>query len=452
MVNSSHKYGLEKHFNYSDLSSCNHCFKQYLDYTDLPAGSKWIFKIKYKASGEVERYKARLVAKGFSQKGGGLDYEEIFSPVVKMTIVRCLISLVVCNGWSLFQHDVNNAFLYGDLAEDVHTSLPLGLSSKNENKVCKLNKSLYGLKQAPRQCNAKLSQALIKNGFKQSKYDFSLYTMSSNNVFVALLVYIDYIVITGNNVNEIEKFKSFLSRKFQIKDLGFLKYFLDIEVLENKSGVCMTQRKYCLELLHEYGLLAAKLVYSPLHANIMLNHKESESDKCVTNVTGYQKLVGKLIYLTHTRPNISYVVHCLSQFMLCPLKSHMSLPLRVLRYLKGSRGITRKSISGYCVFCRNSLVSWKSKKQSTLSRSSAEAEYRCMTSATCEMLIQCFMKKTKHFEIDVHLVREKVASGVIETVKISSHNQISDIFTKGLDIAQHKKLCKELLLVDMFQL
>ncbi|GKB28249.1 ribonuclease H-like domain-containing protein [Tanacetum coccineum] len=359
-------------------------------------GSKWIFKIKYKAFGKVEGYKARLVAKGFSHKEG-LDCKDTFSLVVKMTNVKF---------------------------EDVYMYLPLGL---------------------------------VKNGFKQRKYDYSLYTKSSDNVFIALLVYVDDIVITENNVNEIEKLESFLSSK-----------------------------KYCLELLHEYGLLAVMRVSSPIPANIVLNHKETESDKCVTNVTGYQKLIGKLIYLTYTRLDISYDVHRLSQYMHCPLKSHMSLALRVLRYLKGSRGIGLQinKLGGF------SLKVYSDSKRAkcpvtrkSVSRSSAEAEYRCMASANCELIwilnilnelkvfnllpvnLFCdgssaikiatnpvFYEKTKHFELDIHLVKEKVASGVIETVKVSLQDLIVDIFTKGLDITQHKKLCKDLLLVDMFQL
>ncbi|GKE70477.1 ribonuclease H-like domain-containing protein, partial [Tanacetum coccineum] len=182
-------------------------------------------------------YKARLV----NQKEG-IDYEETFSPVVKMGIVRCLISLAVQNGWCLFQLDVNNAFLYGNLDEDVYMLPP---------------------------------PALIKTGFKQSGHDHSLYTKESDGVFVTLLVYVDDIVLTGNNVNEINNVKKFLSSKFKIKDLGELKYFLGIEVLKtDKGGLCLSQRKYCLELLHDFGLLACNPVSTPLPENITLAHKE----------------------------------------------------------------------------------------------------------------------------------------------------------------------------------
>ncbi|GJU43423.1 putative RNA-directed DNA polymerase [Tanacetum coccineum] len=357
--------------------------------TDLPKGRrpigyKWIFKINYKSNREIERYKARLVAK-----------------------------------------DVNNAFLYGELEEDVYMKIPEGYASKsNENKVCKFKKSLYGLKQAPRKWNEKLVGVLSECGFTQSQNDHSLFVKSSNNVFIALLVYVDDIIISRNDLNEIDMFKTFLSSKFQIKDLGKLKYFLGIEVIDCDNAIFLSQRKYCIELLHEFGMLGCKPTSVPMEPNTVLNFKVNDDDPTLDNITGYQKLVGKLIYLTHTRPDIAYFVHCLSQHMHAPLKSHLQAALNVLRYLKGSpcKGLrydhssisstdemvayadsdwakcpkTRKSIFGYCVFLNGCLISWKSKKQATLSKSSTEAEYRSIASASCEIIwIQNFLKDLK---------------------------------------------------------
>ncbi|GKA19291.1 ribonuclease H-like domain-containing protein [Tanacetum coccineum] len=275
--------------------------------------------------------------------------------------------------------DVNNAFLYEDLTEDVYMIPPPSFFDKNEKRVCKLVKSLYGLKQAPRQWNKKLVETLTEAGFLQR-----------------------------NNNDEISKFKIFLNQKFKIKDLGELKFFLGIEVLKIKNGLCLNQRKYCIELLHEYGLLACKPVATPMPENGILPHKETENDKLLKNITSYQKIVGKLIYLCNT---IAYSVHCLSQHMHSPLQSHFEAALRVLRYLKTARGagiiytkssissistyadydwakckMTRRTVSGYCVFVCGGLVSWKSKKQATLSRSSAEAEYKSMAFAVCEVM------------------------------------------------------------------
>ncbi|XP_071728755.1 uncharacterized mitochondrial protein AtMg00810-like [Rutidosis leptorrhynchoides] len=353
--------------------------------TDLPPnrkpiGCKWIYRIKYKSNGEIERYKARLVAKGFSQTEG-VDYDETFSPVVKMVTVRCVLTLAVNNGWLLHQLDINNAFLYGDLDEE-----------------------------APRKWNEKLSNCLSENGFVQSKSDTSMYIKTKDDIFVVLLVYVDDIVLTGNNIKEIKSVKAFLSSKFMIKDLGLLKYFLGIEVTNTDEGLNLSQRKYCLELINEFGLLAAKPVNTPIDVNV--SSYKGENEDIIKNMSVYQKLVGKLIYMTVTRPDISYVVHVLSQFMHAPAVSHLKIAFRVLKYLKGCPGkgisinkgmknfditafvdsdwgknlLARKSIIGFCIFLGDSLISWKIKRQPIVSRSSAEAEYRAMGAATCELI------------------------------------------------------------------
>ncbi|GKC77016.1 ribonuclease H-like domain-containing protein [Tanacetum coccineum] len=175
-----------------------------------------------------------------------------------MVTVRCLLNIAISMSWHVFQLDVNNAFLYGDLEEVVYIKPPKGYFP-SDNKVCRLKKSLFGLKQAHRQWNAKLTSTLIENGFSQSKSDYSLYTKSDKGVFLAFLVYVDDIIITGNSVFEIEKFKVFPKSKFMIKDLGKLKYFFRIEVIDTDKGICLNQRKYVLDLLSEYDILKAVL-------------------------------------------------------------------------------------------------------------------------------------------------------------------------------------------------
>nr|GEW87360.1 ribonuclease H-like domain-containing protein [Tanacetum cinerariifolium] len=370
---------------------------------------------------------------------------------------------------------------YGIEKHDVYMDLPSGYYDLSETKVCKLVKSLYGLKQAPRQWNEKLTSMLNENGFVQSINDYSLFVKNDNGVILVLLVYVDDIVVAGNNIEEISKFKKFLASKFHIKDLGSLKYFLGIEVLENKHGLCLSQRKYCLELLRKYGLLVCKPAATPMQQNVSLSHEESENDKRLINITAYQKLVGKLIYLSITRPDISYVVHCLSQHMHAPLKSHFSAGLRVLRYLKQSPGLGVQVCHGNKLsLFAYSDADWA--KCLLTRKSVSESEYRCLASSTCEVLwivnllkdlgvegmllvlLYCdstsaiqtatnpvFLEKTKHFEIDVHLIRKKVASCAISTVKIDSAKNIADVFTKGLSITKHKQFCLQLNLVNMFE-
>ncbi|GKD14502.1 ribonuclease H-like domain-containing protein, partial [Tanacetum coccineum] len=175
----------------------------------------------------------------------------------------------------------------------------------------------------PRQWNAKLATTLIENGFSQSKSDYYLYTKSDKGVFLTLLVCVDDIIITGNSVSEIEKFKVYLKSKFMIKDLGKLKYFLGIEVVDTEKGICLNQRKYGLDLLSEYGMLACKPANTPSISKLVVSNEATKKDPVLENVTDYQMLMGKLIYLTNTRPAISYDVHCLRQFMHSPLTSHL---------------------------------------------------------------------------------------------------------------------------------
>ena len=203
-----------------------------------PIGCRWVYKVKLKSDGTIERYKARLVAKGYNQIEG-LDYTETFAPVAKLVTVRVLLSVAAIQGWHLHQLDVNNAFLHGDLDEAVYMALPPGFGRKGETRVCKLNKSLYGLKQASRQWYLKLSSALKAAGFQQSKADYSLFVRSHKGSFTAILVYVDDVILAGNNLQYIEETKQFLAKQFKLKDLGQLKYFLGIEVARSSTDISL---------------------------------------------------------------------------------------------------------------------------------------------------------------------------------------------------------------------
>ncbi|RVW15472.1 Retrovirus-related Pol polyprotein from transposon RE1 [Vitis vinifera] len=298
-----------------------------------PIGCRWIYKIKRHSDGTIERFKARLVAKGYTQLEG-IDYHDTFSPTAKMITVRCLLALAAAQNWSLHQLDVNNAFLHGDLHEEIYMSPPPCLRRQGENLVCHLHKSLYGLKQASRQWFAKFSTAIQAAGFVQSKADYSLFTCRKGKSFTALLIYVDDILITGNDVNAIVALKQFLHGHFRIKDLGDLKYFLGIEVSRSKKDISIPQRKYTLEILKDGGFLGAKPVNFPMEQNTKL----SDSGELLKDPSQYRRLVGRLIYLTITRPDITYSVHVLSRFMHAPRRPHMEAALRVLRYLKNSPG------------------------------------------------------------------------------------------------------------------
>ncbi|CAM8886341.1 unnamed protein product [Rhodiola kirilowii] len=509
--------------------------------TELPPNQpltdcKWIFRIKLKSDGTIERYNARLVAKGFTQIEG-IDYNENFAPVAKITTVRCLLVVAVIRSWPIFQLDVDNAFLHGSLDEYVYMKLPPGYftSEREEGKVCKLTKSLYGLKQTPRQWFAKFTEALLEFGFQQSMIDYSLFTLHKGTYFIILLVYVDDVLLTGTSLVLIENIKAFihdklkikdleilkyflelevarnsigtslilidnikafLHDKFKIKDLAILKYFLGLEVARNSTGLFLHQRKYVMDLITDHDMLDCKQDKTslPIKHQLSLSAAPAIEDPMV-----YRKLVGKLIYLTITRPDLAHSVHILSQYMSTLNADHLKAANRLLRYIKGAPAHgpffsassplvitsfcdadwaacpkTRRSTIGFCICIGNSLVCWKTKKQAIVSCSSAESEYRAMT-ATCfeilwltrllsdikatvplPILLDCdnqaalhiaknhvFHERTEHIEIQCHFVRHHVGNKVLLPVYIPTNDQPSDLFTKQLPADQlHRLLSK----------
>jgi hypothetical protein len=450
-------------------------------------GCKWVYRIKYKA---------RLVVLGNHQVEG-INYTETFAPVAKMVIVRTVLAVAAAKAWELHQMDVHNAFLHGDLHEEVFMKMPPGFSVSQPDMVCKLRKSLYGLKQAPRCLFAKLSAALKAYGFQQSYLDYSLFTLNQEGSQLVVLVYVDDLIIAGNTPSVIKRFKLYLSTSFHMKDLGVLKYFLGIEVARNPTGIFLCQRKYALDIISEAGLLGAKPDATPLEQN----HRLSLADgQLLSNPEQYRRLVGRLIYLCFTRPELSYSVHTLSKFMNQPRIEHWEAALRVVRFLKGNPGqgiffgsksdlklhgwcdsdwascpLTRRSVTGWIVQLGDSPISWKTKKQHIVSRSSAEAEYRSMATTTCElkwlkgilsnlgvvhdepMIIHCdsqaaihiaknpvFHERTKHIEVDCHFVRNEVLKNNIRPIYVSTTTQLADIFTKSLVRTQFEFLLGKL--------
>ncbi|WJZ94353.1 hypothetical protein VitviT2T_013224 [Vitis vinifera] len=220
-----------------------------------PVGCRWIYTVKYKADGSIERFKARLVAKGYTQTYG-IDYTETFAPVAKINTVRVLLSLAANLDWSLQQFDVKNVFLHGELSEEVYMDLPPGcmVPEKQCQKVCKLKKSLYGLKQSPRAWFGRFTKSMRAFGYRQSNSDHTLFLKKQHGKITTLIVYVDDMVVTGNDPEERKVLQNYLSREFEMKDLGSLKYFLGFEVSRSSKGIFLSQRKYALDLLQETGM------------------------------------------------------------------------------------------------------------------------------------------------------------------------------------------------------
>ncbi|GMI99343.1 cysteine-rich RLK (RECEPTOR-like protein kinase) 8 [Hibiscus trionum] len=445
---------------------------------------KWVYKLKKKTDGTIDRYKARLVARGFSQQYGR-DYDETFSPVARMTTVRTIISLAASRGWNLWQLDVKNAFLYGELDRDIFMEQPQGFISKEyPNHVCRLKKALYGLKQAPRAWFGKIAQYLDFCGFKSSSTDPSLFTKKTSTACTLLLLYVDDMIITGDDSAEISSLQDALMVRFEMKSLGEASCFLGLEI-EKCDGYFVSQKGYAANLLQRFRMEDSKAKSTPMEFSLKLAKNEG---KILEDATIFRQLVGSLFYLTITRPDIAFSVGVISQFMEQPCEGHLIAAKRILRYIKGtlSYGLMyeqaktfslsgfvdadwagdvndRRSTTGFCFTTGSAAISWCSKKQTTVALSSCEAEYVAATMATQECLwlrrliqeivtifkhpipIYCdnesaiklagnpvFHARSKHIETHYHFVREKVLSQDIELQKIRTDEQVADIFTKAL--------------------
>ncbi|XP_019099636.1 PREDICTED: uncharacterized protein LOC109132470 [Camelina sativa] len=419
-----------------------------------------------------------------------------------MGTVRLFLGTAVKRNWEVHQMDVYNAFLHGDLEEEIYMKHPPGFKASDPKKVCRLRKSIYGLKQSPRCWFEKLSTALKKFGFEQSLSDYSLFTMDKDGEQLHVLVYVDDLIITGSTMTVMQAFKDYLSTCFHMKDLGPLKYFLGIEVAHSPSGMYLCQRKYALDIISDSGLLGAKPVAFPLESN---NKLALSASPYLPHPAKYRRLIGRLIYLAVTRPDLAYCVHFLAQFMQKPREDHWEAALRVVKYLKNNPGqgillraagsfqftgwcdsdysgcpLTRRSVTGYFIQLGGSPISWKTNKQKTVSRSSAEAEYRAMAHITQEliwlkrillslgvkhdgsMLVRCdseaaihiatnpvFHERTKHVEVDCHFVRNEVLTKNIRLLHVGTGSQLADILTKPLGTQDYAQFCVKLGIQDL---
>ncbi|RVW41270.1 Golgin candidate 5 [Vitis vinifera] len=353
--------------------------------TDLPVGKrpvgcKWIFTIKYKADGSVERFKARLVARGFTQSYG-IDYQETFAPVAKLNTIRILLSLAVNQDWCLQQLDIKNAFLNGDLEEEVYMEIPPGFEeSMAKNQVCKLQKSLYGLKQSPRAWFDRFTKAVLKLGYKQGQADHTLFVKKSHAGKLAILiVYVDDIILSGNDMGELQNLKKYLSEEFEVKDLGNLKYFLGMEVARSRKGIVVSQRKYILDLLKETGMLGCKPIDTPMDSQKKLGIEKESTTGRQGEISAACRALD--LSLTHST-RYWFCSECWKGLFFRKTENRDTEVYSDADW--AGNIIDRRSTSGYCSFVWGNLVTWRSKKQSVVARSSAEAEYRALAQGICE--------------------------------------------------------------------
>ena len=368
--------------------------------------SRWVYKIKPGLDGKLSKYKARLVARGFEQTEG-VDFLDTFAPVVRWETIRALIAIAVHLNWPIHQLDVLTAFLNGILKEDVYMIQPPGfLQPGVENLVCKLHKSLYGLKQSPRAWYARLHAALLAWKLIQSTSDPNLYYAHIGCDTVALFVYVDDILITGSNSQLLAQLKAHLHKNFCTNDLGPIQRYLGVQFDRQKTSLRMHQTAYAQSILQQFSMQDCSPSATPLPEGTTLS-KETATPP--VDATLYRMLVGKLLFLTKTRPDISHAVSVVSRFMQSPQEAHLQVAKHILCYIRrhpdlgllfkqgednclngytdadyGQDVDDRISVGAYIFFLGSSPISWNSKKQSSTSRSSCESEYRALAQCTCE--------------------------------------------------------------------
>ena len=461
-------------------------------------GCKWVFKKKESASGvEDARYKARLVAKGYSQVQG-IDFNDVFSPVVKHSSIRVLLALVAMHDLELEQLDVKTAFLHGELEEQIYMHQPEGFVIEDkEDHVCLLKKSLYGLKQSPRQWYKRFDSVMASFGYSRCQYDCCVYFRKfSNGSFIYLLLYVDDMLIAAKDRNEVNRLKEQLSSEFEMKDLGATRKILGMEIKrDRKAGkLWLSQQKYTEKVLNRFGMKDAKPVTTPLASHFRLStarsYKTDEEVEYMSRVP-YSSAVGSIMYaMVCTRPDISQAVSVVSRYLSCPGKAHWEAVKWILRYLKGTSGVClefgrngdslsgyvdsdyagdldkRRSLTGYVFTLGGSTVSWKATLQATVALSTTEAEYMAVTEAIKEAIwlrgllgelsmdhgvtvVHCdsqsaihltkdsmYHERTKHIDVRYHFIKEIIAQGNIQVLKIGTEDNPADMLTKPLCVGK----------------
>ena len=481
----------------------NHTF----ELVKLPKGkralkNKWVYRVKQEENTSQPRYKARLVVKGFSQRKG-VDFDDIFSPVVKMSSIRVVLGLAASLDLEIEQMDVKTAFLHGELEEEIYMEQPEGFEVKGkEDYVCRLKKSLYGLKQAPRQWYKKFESVMGEHGYKKTTSDHCVFVQRfSDDDFIILLLYVDDMLIVGRNSSRIDNLKKQLSKSFAMKDLGPAKQILGIRICRDRKGkkLYMSQERYINKVLERFNMDKAKVVSSPLSNHFKLRSSQGPStdeEKEDMEKVPYASAVGSLMYaMVCTRPDIAHAVGVVSRFLSNPGREHWDAVKWILRYLRGTSKLTlsfgsgkpvlvgytdsdlardedsRKSTSGYLITFSGGAVSWQSRLQKCIALSTAEAEFIAATEACKELLwmkqflrelgfkqqkyvLFCdnqssihlaknstFHSRSKHIDVRYHWIRDTLNNKLLELEKIHTDENGSDMLTKAVSREKLQVCC-----------
>ncbi|GJX66912.1 putative ribonuclease H-like domain-containing protein [Tanacetum coccineum] len=457
---------------------------------DLPngakvIGTKWVYRNKKDERGVVVRNKARLVAQGYRQEEG-IDYDEVFAPVARLEAIRLFLAFASYMGFIVYQMDVKSAFLYGTIEEEVYVSQPPGfVDPDHPKKVYKVVKALYGLHQAPRAWYATLSTFLEKHGYRRGTIDKTLFIKKDKKDIILVQIYVDDIIFGSTKKSWSDEFEALMKGRFQMSAMGELTFFLGLQVKQSHEGIFISQDKYVTEILKKFDFDSVKSAITPMETKAPLAKDEGGPD---VDLHLYRSMIGCLMYLTASRPDIMYAVCACSRFQVTPKVSHLYAVKRIFKYIKGkpklglwyprespldlvaysdsdyaAANLDRKSTTGGCQFLGRRLISWQCKKQTIVATSTTEAEYVAAASCCGQVLwLQnqlldygfnfmntiihidnqstiCIIKnpvyhsKTKHIEIRHHFIRDCYEKKLIQVQKIHTDLNVADLLTKPFD-------------------
>ncbi|GJU06156.1 putative ribonuclease H-like domain-containing protein [Tanacetum coccineum] len=463
-------------------------------------GTKWILKNKRDARGIVVRNKARLVAQGHRQEEG-IDYDEVFAPVARIEAIRLFLAFASYMGFLVYQLDVKSAFLYGEIEEEVYVTQPKGFEDPYFPKhVYKVVKALYGLHQAPRAWYERLSAFLLQHN-RRGTVDKTLFITKDSRDILLVQVYVDDIIFGSTNKAWCAEFEVLMKGEFEMSVMGEMSFFLGLQVKQLPDGIFISQDKYVKDMLTKFDMESVRTATTPYEA--AKTKLKDETDPPV-NVHLYRSMIGSLMYLTASRPDIMFAVSACSRHQVTPLTSHLNAVKKIFKYLKGQPKLglwypkdspfqleaysdsdyagshgDRKSTTGGCQFLGRRLISWQCKKQTIVATSSTEAEYVAAASCCAQVLwIQnqlldygfnfmntkifidnqstiCIVKnpvfhqRTKHIEIRHHFIRDANEKNLIQVLKIHTDDNVADLLTKAFDGPRFEYLVVHIGMVDM---
>ncbi|GJT93562.1 putative ribonuclease H-like domain-containing protein [Tanacetum coccineum] len=398
-------------------------------------GTKWILKNKRDARGIVVRNKARLVAQGHRQEEG-IDYDEVFAPVARIEAIRLFLAFASYMGFLVYQMDVKSAFLYGEIEEEVYVTQPKGFEDPYFPKhVYRVVKALYGLHQAPRAWYARLSAFLLQHNYRRGTIDKTLFIKKDSRDILLVQVYVDDIIFGSTNKAWCEEFEVLMKGEFEMSAMGEMNFFLGLQVKQLPDGIFISQDKYVKDMLTKFDMESVRTATTPYEA--AKTKLKDETDPPV-NVHLYRSMIGSLMYLTASRPDIMFAVSACSRHQVTPLTSHLNAVKKIFKYLKGQPklGLWYPKDSPLSVGRLREC-----KKQTIVATSSTEAEYVAAASCcgqTTRALRHCevpeyFISGLMHIEIRHHFIRDANEKNLIQVLKIHTDDNVADLLTKAFD-------------------